>query len=57
MKMIVGNKFQPKLIISIFWIKFAQKRYSQSKTEINITITIEFCMLELVHVTTVTRNV
>ena len=57
MKMIVGNKFQPKLIISIFWIKFAQKRYSQSKTEINITITIEFCMLKLVHVTTVTRNV
>ena len=57
MKMIVGNKFQPKLIISIFWIKFAQKRYSQSKTEINITITIEFCMLELVHVTTVTTNV
>ena len=31
MKMIVGTKFQLKLIISIFWTKFARKGISNLK--------------------------
>ena len=33
MKLIVGTKFQFKLTILIFWIKFVQKRYFRPKTE------------------------
>ena len=43
----VGSKFQLKLIILIFWTKFAQKGYFHSKTK-KMNITIEFCMFELV---------
>ena len=44
-----ATKFQLKLIILVFWTKFAQKRYFRSKTE-NVNITIEFCLFELVSV-------
>ena len=44
---IVGAKFQLKLIILIFKIKFAQKMYFQSKMK-KVNITIEFYILELV---------
>ena len=64
-------KCQLKLTILIFWIKFAQKRYFQSKrknwtlplnfayfwskTE-KVNITIEFCIFELVGVPNFTLN-
>ena len=38
-----------KLTIFIFWIKFAQKGYFQSKT-IKVKIILESCILELVSV-------
>ena len=38
-----------KLTILIFWIKFAQKGYFQSKT-IKVKIILESCILELVSV-------
>ena len=38
---ILGTKFQLKLIILIFWTKFAQKEYFRSKTE-KVNITIQF---------------
>ena len=41
------TKFQHKLVIFIFWAKFAQKRYSQSKTD-KINISIKFSIFELV---------
>ena len=44
---IVGAKFQLKLTILIFKIKFAQKMYFQSKMK-KVNITIEFYILELV---------
>ena len=31
--MIAGTKFQPKLVILIFWAQFAQKGYFQSESE------------------------
>ena len=40
------TKFQRKLTIFMFWTKFAQKGYSQSKTE-NVNTTIEFCIFVL----------
>ena len=40
------TKFQLKLIISIYWTKFAQKGCFQPKTE-NMNTTIEFCIFEL----------
>ena len=43
----LGTKFQLKLIILGFWIKFTQKRYFQSKTD-KVNITNEFCIFELV---------
>ena len=43
----VGNNFQFRLIIFIFWTKFAQKGYFQSETR-KMNITTEFCMFELV---------
>ena len=46
MTMIVGTKFQ-QLIILIFWTKFSQKGYFQSKTN-KMNITIEFYIFELV---------
>ena len=42
----VGTKFQLKLIILIFWTKFAQKGYFHSKTKKVINI-IEFFELGL----------
>ena len=43
----LGNTFQlNKLTILIFWTKFAQKGYFQSKTE-KVNFTIEFCEFEL----------
>ena len=45
-KLVSVPKFRLKLIILIFWTKFAEKRHFQSKTEkLN---TIEFCMFKLV---------
>ena len=38
----LGAKFQLKLTILIFWTKFAQKEYIQSKTE-KVNFTIELC--------------
>ena len=43
----LGTKFQLKLRILIFWTKFAQKEFFQSKTE-NMNKVIEFCIFELV---------
>ena len=45
----LDTKFELKLKIWIFWIKFSQKEYSRSKTK-KVNITIEFCMLKLVQV-------
>ena len=45
----LGTKFQFKLAILIFWTKFAQKGYFQSKTE-KINIAIEIWIFELVKV-------
>ena len=42
----LGTKFYFKLIILIFWTKFAQKGYFRSKTE-TVIITIEFWIFEL----------
>ena len=47
MTKIVGAKFQSKLTILIFWIKFAQKEYFQFET-VKVSIAIEFCIFELV---------
>ena len=49
------SKFQLKLIIFIFWTKFAPKRCFRSKTE-NVNTTIEFCIFELVYVLTFSLN-
>ena len=43
----LGIKFQFKLTILIFWKKFAQKVYFQSKTE-KLNTATEFCVFELV---------
>ena len=43
----LGTKFQLKLIILFFLIKFSQKGYFWSKTE-KVNITIEFCIVKLV---------
>ena len=43
----LGTKFQLKLTVFIFWIKFAQKGFFPSKTE-KVKATIEFCIFELV---------
>ena len=43
------TKFQLKLTILIFWTKFVQKGYFQSKTE-KVNITIKFCIFKLVQV-------
>ena len=43
----LGTKFQLKLAILIFWIKFTQKGYFWSKIEKVKTIT-EFCIFELI---------
>ena len=51
----LSTKFQFKLIISIFWTKFAQKGCSRSKTE-RVNITIEFNIFELLHVTNFNLN-
>ena len=40
-------KFQLKLIILIFWTKFFQKGYFQSRAE-KVNIIIEFCIFKLV---------
>ena len=40
------TKFQLKLIILIFWTKFTQKEYFQSKTK-KVSSIIEFCIVEL----------
>ena len=42
----LGTKFYLKLIILIFWTKFAQKGHFRSKTE-TVIINIEFCIFEL----------
>ena len=42
----VGTKFQLKLIILIFWTKFAQKGYFHSKRK-RVNSIIEFCIFEL----------
>ena len=47
MKVVVGTKFQLKLLILIFWTKFAQKGYFQSKMK-KVNSIIEFCIFELV---------
>ena len=47
LSIIAGTKFKLKLTILIFWTKFAQKGYFQSKTE-KVNVTIEFCIFELV---------
>ena len=39
-------KFYFKLIILIFWTKFAQKNISSPKKK-TVNITIEFCIFEL----------
>ena len=44
----LGTKFQLKLTVFIFWIKFAQKGFFPSKTE-KVNTTIEFCLYELVY--------
>ena len=38
----LGTKFQLKLKILLFWIKFAKREYFRTKTE-NMSHTIEFC--------------
>ena len=48
MKQKVCTKFQLELTILILWIKFAQKRYFQSKTE-KMSINIEFYIFELMY--------
>ena len=47
MKLIVGNEFQLKVTILIFWTKFDQKGCFQSKVE-KVKTTNEFCVFELV---------
>ena len=47
MTKIVGIKFDVKLTILIFWVKFAQKVCFLSKTE-KMNATIDFCIFELV---------
>ena len=42
----VGTKFQLKLRILIFWLKFAHKMYFWSKRE-KVNITIEFYIFKL----------
>ena len=43
----LGTNFQFKLKILIFWDKFVETRYFQSKTE-KVNTAIEFCIFELV---------
>ena len=43
-----GTKFQLKLTILIFWTKFAQKGYFQSKSE-KMNTTIKFCIFKSVY--------
>ena len=52
---ILGTKFQLKLTILVFWTKFAQKEYLQSKIE-KINITTEVWILELVEVPSFSLN-
>ena len=40
-------EFHFELTVLIFWTKFAEKAYSQSKTE-KVNMNIEFCIFELV---------
>ena len=47
MNMVVAIKFQLKQTILIFWTKFTQNGYFQSKTENKSSFT-EFCIFELV---------
>ena len=42
-----STKFYLELTILIFWTKFAQNGYLQSRAH-KMNITVEFCMLELV---------
>ena len=51
----LGTKFQLKLTILTFWTKFAQKGYFQSKTK-KVNSIIEFCIFELLYVSSVTLN-
>ena len=51
----LGTKFQLKLTILIFWTKFAQKGYFQSKTE-KVNSTTEFCIFKLVLVPNFSLN-
>ena len=44
--LIVGTKFQLKLIILIFWTKSTQKGYFQPKME-KVNSTVEFCIFKL----------
>ena len=44
----LGTKFLLKLTILIFWNKFVQKPYFQSKAE-KVSTIIEFCIFELVY--------
>ena len=47
--MIVGTKFQLRLMILIFGTKFAQRGYFRSKTE-KVKSSVEFCRFKLVYV-------
>ena len=47
--MSISTKFQLKMTILTFWTKFAQKWYSQPKTE-KVNATIKLCIFELVKV-------
>ena len=51
-----STSFQLKMTIAIFWTKFAQKgSYFQSKRD-KIDATIEFCLFELVFVSTLNKK-
>ena len=51
----LNTKFQFELTILIFWTKFAQKGYFQSKTA-KMNTTIEFCIFKLVLVPNFSLN-
>ena len=47
----LGSKYELKLTVLIVWIKYAQKKYTWSKTE-KVNSTIEFCIVELISLST-----
>ena len=51
----LGTKFSLKLTILIFWTKFAEKEYFRLKTK-KVNIPIEFCIFDLVYVSSLTLN-